>query len=109
MQQEANLTNGSAAAAILAAAIGSTALGLFIILSEAISSFKNALNLYNPVGPLSGKTLFAIIVWLAAWLILHISWKDKQVNFGSVYTASVFLIIIGLIGTFPPFYDLFTK
>lgn len=107
MQQPRDLTNGPAAAAILAAGIGSMVLGLFVILSEALKSVNNALNFYNPVGPLSGKTIIAIAVWLAAWIILHISWKNKQVNFAGVFTASLILIILGLLGTFPPFFDLF--
>lgn len=107
MQQPKDLTNGPAAAAILAAGIGSMVLGLFVILSEALKSVNNALNFYNPVGPLSGKTIIAIAVWLVAWIILHISWKNKQVNFAGVFTASLILIILGLLGTFPPFFDLF--
>ena len=107
MQQNNDLTNGPAAAAILAAGIGSLALGLFVILAEAISSVKNALNFYNPVGPLSGKTIVAIVVWLVAWLLLHNSWKDKQVNFARIFAAALILIVLGLLGTFPPFFDLF--
>jgi hypothetical protein len=107
MQQQNDLTNGPAAAAFLAAGIGSLALGLFVILAEALNSVKNALNFYNPVGPLSGKTTVAIAVWLAAWIILHSSWKNKQVNFAGVFTVSLILIILGLLGTFPPFFDLF--
>jgi hypothetical protein len=107
MQQEKDLTNGPAAAAFLAAGIGSMTLGLFVILSEALKSVNNALNFYNPVGPLSGKTTIAIAVWLAAWIILHSLWKNKQVNFAGIFTASLILIILGLLGTFPPFFDLF--
>lgn len=107
MQQNNDPTNGPAAAALLAAGIGSLALGLFVILSEAIKSVNKALNFYDPVGPLSGKTIIAILVWLLAWIILHISWKNKQVNFPGVFTASLILIIVGLLGTFPPFFDLF--
>jgi hypothetical protein len=107
MQAQNDLNNGPAAAALLAAGIGSLALGLFVILAEALNSVKNALNIYGPVGPLSGKTSFAIAIWLAAWIILHISWKNKQVNFAGVYAVSLILIILGLLGTFPPFFDLF--
>jgi hypothetical protein len=107
MQAQNDLNNGPAAAALLAAGIGSLALGLFVILAEALNSVKNALNIYGPVGPLSGKTSFAIAIWLAAWIILHISWKNKQVNFAGIYAVSLILIILGLLGTFPPFFDLF--
>ncbi|MFA6054306.1 MAG: hypothetical protein WC769_02905 [Thermodesulfovibrionales bacterium] len=107
MQQNNDLTNGPAAAAILAAGIGSLALGLFVILAEASSSVNNALNFYDPVGPLSGKTTLAIIIWILSWMILHSSWKNKQVGFAGVFTVSLILIVLGLLGTFPPFFDLF--
>jgi hypothetical protein len=107
VQQNNDLTNGPAAAAILAAGIGSMVLGLSVILSEAMKSVNNALNFYNPVGPLSGKTIVAIVVWILSWVILHSSWKNKQVSFASVFTVSIILIVLGLLGTFPPFFDLF--
>jgi hypothetical protein len=107
MQQNNDPTNGPAAAALLAAGIGSLALGLFVILAEASNSVKNALNFYNPVGPLSGKTTGAIIIWILSWMILHSSWKNKQVSFAGVFTISLILIVLGLLGTFPPFFDLF--
>ncbi len=109
MQQQNDLTNGLAAAAILAAGIGSMSLGLFTTLAEAIDSVKKALAFYNPVGPLSGKTTLAVVAWLVAWIILGSSWKNKQVNFATVFTASLILIALGLIGTFPPFYEMFGK
>jgi len=101
------LTNGPAAAAILASGIGSMALGLFTTLAQAITSIKNALNLYDPAGPLSGKTTVAVVVWLVAWGILHGLWKKKQVAFARVFIATVILIALGLLGTFPPFFEAF--
>jgi hypothetical protein len=57
----------------VAAGIGSTALGLFTTLAEANTFVKEVLTFYSPVGPLSGKTTLAVIVWLLSWAILH-SW-----------------------------------
>jgi hypothetical protein len=102
------LPNGEAAAAILAAGIGSLALGIIIPLSEAIVPLKSALTLNVPVGPLSGKTAFMVVVWLVAWLGLHLAWRGKQVAFGTVIMATIVLVILGLIGSFPPFFELFT-
>ncbi|MBM4141546.1 MAG: hypothetical protein FJ242_08740 [Nitrospira sp.] len=109
MQQQKNLTNGPVAAAILSAGIGSMVLGLFTTLAEAIDSVKKALVFYNPVGPLSGKTTLAVITWLVSWIILGSLWKNKQVSFSGISAASVILIILGLIGTFPPFFEIFSK
>jgi len=109
MPQQKNLTNGPAAAAILSAGIGSMALGLFTTLAETIGSVGKALNFYNPVGSLSGKTTLAVITWLVSWIILGSLWKNKQVSFGGVFATSLILIVLGLIGTFPPFYEMFGK
>jgi hypothetical protein len=107
MEQQKNLTNGRAVAAILAAGIGSMVLGLFTTLAEAIGPVKKVLNLYDPVGPLSGKTTFAVVAWLVAWILLGSLWRNKQIGFARVYIASLILIALGLIGTFPPFFQIF--
>lgn len=105
-QQEA-LSNGPAAAAILAASIGSLALGLCTAVAQAIVPIKNALNLYDPVGPLSGKTTAAVVVWLIAWTVLHARWKNRQVAFARLFTIALILIALGVLGTFPVFFELF--
>ncbi len=105
--EQREIVNGPAAAAILAAGIGSLTLGIVTTLAEANAAISSALNLYPPVGPLSGKTLVAVVVWLASWVILHLMWRDKQVDFGRVFTTTLVLIALGFLGTFPIFFDLF--
>src|SRR5471030_594869 len=61
------LPNGPGAAAILAAGVGSLALGVFAFAGDAWPTVKHAFDLWSPTGPLSGVTLAAIVVWLAAW------------------------------------------
>lgn len=99
---------GPAAAAILAACIGAAWLGLIIPISEAVVPLKNALNWYNPVGPLSGKTGTMVIAWAIAWAVLHAQWKHREVDFGKVWRWSLILLGIGLIGSFPPVFEAFT-
>jgi hypothetical protein len=101
------LTNGAAAAAVLAAGIGSVILGITTVLKENIQSVGKFMNFYDPVGPLSGATILSIIVWIVAWIVLHVLWKSKEVNFNKVFIAGTLLICLGLLGTFPPFFDLF--
>lgn len=103
------LTNGKAAAAILASGAGSLALGLLTTFAEASAPLKDALTLYNPVGPLSGKTAGAVVVWLVTWALLYVLWKDRQVDFGKVFIVTLILIAGGLLGTFPPFFEVFAK
>ncbi|MGE5610031.1 MAG: hypothetical protein ACM359_12320 [Bacillota bacterium] len=99
--------NGIAAAAVLAAAIGSAVLGLIVTLASASPWLSDVLSFYGPVGSLSGRTMVAVLAWLIAWLILHLCWRRRQVRFKRVYLLSLFLIAIGLLGTFPLFYSLF--
>jgi hypothetical protein len=105
---ETSIPNGDAVAAILAAAIGCAVLGLIIPISEALPAFKNALNWYNPVGPLMGKTLVSVIAYFVAWFFLHRAWKDRDVAFSKIWRISLVLMAIGFIGSFPLFYELFT-
>jgi hypothetical protein len=107
MAKKETLKNGPAAAAVMASGIGSLALGLFTTLAEACTMIKNALNLYDPAGPLSGKTTVAIVIWLVAWVVFHQLWKERQVEFGKVYLATLILIALGLLGTFPTFFEVF--
>ena len=100
--------NGVAAAAILAAGIGALVLGLMVITTEAIPSWKDAVNFVKPVGPLSGKTDIMVAAYAIALVALVVMWRNKAVNFARVWTASLVLLALGLLGTFPLFYELFT-
>jgi hypothetical protein len=71
------LANGPASAALLAAGIGCLAFGLRVTLVEASSDVKQALNFYNPVGPLSEESTVAVVIWLLVWGVLHWFWKDQ--------------------------------
>ena len=102
-----NIPNGPGAAAILAAGIGSAAVGVFALGAEVSTTLKGALNFYNPAGPLSGKSTVAIIVWLVAWYGLSRLWGRETVNMGAVNLAAFVLLAIGFLLTFPPFWGLF--
>lgn len=100
--------NGPVAAAMLAGGIGSAALGIIIPLSEAIPALKTALTLDAGVGPLSGKTTVSIVAFFLSWAILHFVFRGKETNFTRAATISFVLLAIGLLGSFPPIFDLFT-
>jgi hypothetical protein len=100
------LTNGPGAAAVLAAGIGATALGVFAVLADTLPAFKKLMIFSSPTGPLSGVTTSAIIVWLLAWAVLEWRWKQKTVAIGPVAIAAFVLLAVGLLLTFPPFADL---
>jgi peptidoglycan biosynthesis protein MviN/MurJ (putative lipid II flippase) len=102
---EAN--NGPIAAAMLAAGIGCFVLGLMICLAQGSKAIGGILNFYNPVGPLSGKTIVAVVAWLVAWGVLGSTWKDQSADFGKIYKVTLILVVLGLLGSFPLFFDLF--
>ena len=106
MSDSAELPNGPGAAAILAAGIGSGALGMFAFAGDAVPAIGRALTIWPPSGPLSGVTLASIIVWLVVWFALGRRWSSRQVNLARVNAAAFAMLAAGLLLTFPPFMDL---
>lgn len=105
---EKMVRNGVAAAAILSAGIGSFALGIFTVLAEMSPWAKGMMTLTMPVGPLSGKTTFAVVIWLASWMVLHLLWRNRDIGrFNEVIVAALLLVGLGFLGTFPLFFELF--
>ena len=99
------LPNGLGAAAILAAGIGSLALGVFAFVGDALPAIGRAFNLWNPAGPLSGVTTMAVVVWLLAWYRLAHIWAGRSINLRLVNRSAFAMLIGGLLLTFPPFMD----
>jgi uncharacterized membrane protein YdcZ (DUF606 family) len=98
--------NGPAAAAFLAGGVGVLALGLLTTLSEASTDVADFLNFWNRVGPLTGKTVFASGAFAVCWLALApLMWR-RNVPLNTVFIVTSALIIAGLIGTFPEFFQL---
>ena len=98
--------NGAGAAAVLAAGIGSLAVAVFAIVADKAAPIKSLMNFYKPTGPLSGVTTCAIVVWLAAWAVLHWRWSWRNVEVGRVTIAAFILLFLSLLLTFPPIADL---
>ncbi len=96
-------TNGAAMAAVVASGIGSFAIGAFVLLNEA--GLFAAPALYGPAGGVTGRTMFATIVWLVAWGLLHARWKSREVAPGPVVTWTVVLVVLAILATFPPLWE----
>lgn len=105
--QHSEKPEGPVAAAIIAGGIGALSVGLLTTLAEASTGIKDFLNLYNPVGPLSGKTIGGVILWLVSWAILHVIYKDKPFETRTALTVALVLIGLGILGTFPIFFQAF--
>jgi hypothetical protein len=98
---------GPIAAAIIAGGIGAAALGLFTTLAEASEGAKNWLQWSDAVGPLSGKVLMAVLVWLVAWAVLHLALRNRPYETRRALVISLALIGLGVLGTFPLFFQAF--
>jgi hypothetical protein len=98
---------GPISAAIIAGGIGAFALGVVTTLSEASTRVADGLEWSKRVGPLSGKTIVALLVWLLAWGVLHLAYRERAFETRRALTISLVLIALGLLGTFPEFFQLF--
>ena len=100
---------GPVAAAFIAAGIGVFVLGILTTLAEASTAVKDALQWSDSVGPLSGKTIIAVAAWLVAWAVLHIAFRNRTLEPRRVYWITGLLVVLGLLGTFPSFFEKFAS
>jgi lysylphosphatidylglycerol synthetase-like protein (DUF2156 family) len=101
------VTMAPASAAMIAGAIGVFVIGLMTTGAVISEGLKNALNWWNPAGPLSGKTGIGILVWLVSWFTLNTLWKGKEADLAKAFTIALILIVLGLVLTFPPVFEAF--
>jgi hypothetical protein len=97
--------SGPAAAAMLAAGLASFTLGLLSVLTAASASVSNALTLSDGVADISGLTTAATVVFFSSWAVLAIAWRRADPPLVRVAVAAAALIALGLLGTFPPFFN----
>ena len=98
------IPNGGAMASFLAAGIGAFAMGAFVLLNEA--GLFAAPSLYAPAGGVSGRTTFAVAVWLISWAVLHSRWKRREIPPQRVALLTLALTAVGILATFPPVWAL---
>ena len=106
-EDSAGLPNGSGAAAILSAGIGSFAVAIFAIAADKYTLVKNLFVFYKPTGALSGETTVTILLWLAAWAILDWRWRKRTVSLRRINVFVLGLLGLSLLLTFPLIGDLF--
>jgi hypothetical protein len=92
---------------VLAAGLGSFTLGLLSVLTAASSSVSSALTFSERVGDLSGVTTLTVVVYAGAWALLALRWRRANPPLMRIATATAILIGLGLLGTFPPFFNAF--
>ena len=99
--------SGPAAAAMLAAGIGTLVLGIMTTLAEGIVGIHDWLQFNDRVGPLSGKTIIAVAAFFGAWGLLTAAWRRSDPPLKRVAAATAALVLLGLVGTFPIFFQAF--
>jgi hypothetical protein len=111
--REASVTTeppfGPAAAVIVATGVGALVLGLLTTLSEASTEVHDFLEFDEEVGPLSGKTIIAGAAFFVAWAVLHVLWRRSNPPVRTVLIVTGVLLVLGLIGTFPTFFQAFAS
>ncbi len=105
MLSEEKALDGPLAAALIAAGIGILTLGVVTSAAGAALGFKDWLKWDDTVGPLSGKSSLALIAWAASWPLLHLALFRRDGILPVALAISVILIVLGLIGTFPPVFE----
>jgi hypothetical protein len=107
--EEVERPTGPVAAAVLAVGIGAFVLGLLTTLNEASTGVHDFLEFDEDVGPLSGKTIIAVIAYVASWAVLHGLWRRQNPALRPVLIATAVLVALGILGTFPTFFQAFAS
>jgi hypothetical protein len=100
---------GPVAAAVLATGIGIFTLGLLTTLNEASTGIHDFLDFKDDVGPLSGKTILAVVAYFGSWAGLNTLWRRESPILRPILIATVVLVLLGLLGTFPTFFQAFAS
>jgi hypothetical protein len=98
---------GPVAAMLLATGIGTLVLGVLVVAAAASESFATSLAYSERVGPLAGKTIWAIVAFLLSWAVLTVALRGRDVNLRTVLLISGIMLALGLLFTFPPFFQAF--
>lgn len=107
--EEVERPTGPIAAAVLAVGIGAFVLGLVTTLNEASTDVHDFLEFDEDVGPLSGKTIIAVVAYLVSWAVLHGLWRRQNPALRPILIATAVLVALGVLGTLPTFFQAFAS
>lgn len=100
---------GPAAAVLLATGLGALVLGILTTINEASEGVHDFLQMYDRVGPLSGKTILAGAVFFGSWGILTAALRRQNPPLKPVLVVTAILLVIGFVMTFPIFFTAFAS
>ena len=105
--------SGPAAAAILSAVLGMLTLAVVNLGTQASKAFNAWVHgigkLWMPaaegIGPYSGKETLSLLVWIGAWVVLHLALRNRDLNLGR--WLIIFLVGVGIATTllWPPVFE----
>ncbi|MGH3073142.1 MAG: hypothetical protein ACRDNB_12865 [Gaiellaceae bacterium] len=99
--------SGPAAAAVFAAGLAALTLGSLSMLSAASTAVADALTVYERSGDASGLITVTAAVFFASWAALAAAWRRADPPLARVAAISGIFVLLGLLGTFPPFFNAF--
>lgn len=103
----AHKPDGPLAAVLIGSGIGTFVLGLLVTLAAWKTGVKDALQLDDGVGPLSGKTIYASLAFLVSWVVLTPLLAKRDGLLRPAVIVFLILTVMGFIGTFPTFFEAF--
>jgi hypothetical protein len=80
---------------------------VLVVIAEANESFATSLAYSDRVGPLSGKTIWAVVAYAGSWAILAVALRGRRMSLRAVAVLAGLLLALALVGTFSPFFELF--
>ena len=102
--------DGPGAAMMISAGFGVFVLGFLTILAEASAGANTWLATWQwgqGVGALAGKTTIASLLYFACLALLWVIWRNKDVDLKRAFYIGLGLGVLGAIGTFPTFFQMF--
>jgi len=106
----ADKPDGPGAAMMISAGFGIFVLGALTILAEASKGANTWLATWQwgqGVGALAGKSTIASLLYFASLALLWIIWRNKDVNLKMAFYVGLGLGVLGAIGTYPTFFQMF--
>jgi hypothetical protein len=80
---------------------------LLTVVTAASGSVSNALTLSDRVGDVSGLSAVTFLTFFAAWGGLGVVWRRADPSLMRIAAISAALVVLGLLGTFPPVFHVF--
>ena len=106
----ADKPDGPGAAMMISAGFGVFVLGFLTVLAEASGGGKDWLASWEwgqGVGPLAGKTTVASLLYFVSLAVMWGMWRDKDFDLKKAFYIGMALGVLGVIGTFPTFFQMF--